>query len=151
MQLPIFISRALSFFDKAEANLTAEAKLTTALASIAEFTSANAKLGAEITKLTGENAALVTQVADLKASGVKAATDADAAIKVEQQKTTETLAGLGLDPAKIPAKAVGEPAVKGDLVAQYNAMTDPQAKVLFYRANKAAIDASWNAQFSKTE
>ena len=37
MQLPDFIKRALAYFEKAEANLTAEQKLATAQARVSEL------------------------------------------------------------------------------------------------------------------
>jgi len=68
-------------------------------------------------------------------------------IKAYQGGFSLALSNIGLSAANIPGsqlKLVQAPA--GGILAQYNAITDPQQKVAFYRKNADAIDAAYKAQ-----
>src|SRR5438034_632199 len=104
LALPDFIKRAVAFFDKADANLTATESLTAADAKIAALEFENAKLkvsatesDAKLTALTGEvetaKADLLakeTEVTTLKAELVTAKGTANAVI-ASQGLAAETL------------------------------------------------------------
>jgi hypothetical protein len=56
-------------------------------------------------------------------------------------QVTARLAAAGTDPI---ARDPGASAANGDILAQLAAITDPREHVLFYRKNKAAIDAAYS-------
>lgn len=143
MQLPEFISRAIAFFQKAEQNLTAAQELATAQTRILEL-EASAKtitgLEATIKELQASAVTAATTNATLDTSLAALTTDLVAA----NAKVTETLAGLGVKPETIPAAgapAAGAAAGKS-LMDQMTAITDPTARTIFYRKNKAAFAAA---------
>ncbi len=151
MQLPQFIQRALGFFDKAEANLTAANELAAANAKILSLEGELRADNDEITKKAFANAEL--QVALEKAQGEVNAKGAAVAkliadLEAEQKRTEETLAGMGVDPKRIPAKK-DEPTNgggKGSIIEQHDAIKDATVRMEFYRKNRAAYDAEWRAK-----
>lgn len=140
MNLNDFIQRAVAFFDKAETKVEAQAaeqakQLTDARARIAELETA----GAEKDKA----------IADLKAQAEPQAvkiTNLEAELAAEKAKTTETLAGLGVKPADIPAATEAKPEdTAKKLLEDLAALKDPVERAHFYRKNKDAIRAASDA------
>src|SRR5712672_1962195 len=96
MQLPDFIKRALAFFDKAEANLTAEQKLSQAQAKITELENA-----ANTAKATHESALKEVQGKLDAANEATKAKDEEiknlkAGVEKEKKRANETLAAAGM-------------------------------------------------------
>ena len=141
MQLPDFIKRALAFFDKAEANLTAEQKLTQAQARVAELEKAatEAKAGHEsaLADLQGKLSTALNDIAT-KATEITAL---KAEVEKEKKRANETLAATGLAagtaPAADAAATPGAPAKS--LVEQMEAISDPKAKAEFIQKNFAGL------------
>lgn len=103
MQLPAFITRALSFFDSAETKLekltAAQGELTELRARVTELTNKANASESRVATLTGENAKLqetvtaqASEIATLKAS-----------VETEKRKSTEVIASQGLPADRIPS------------------------------------------------
>jgi hypothetical protein len=147
MQLPEFISKALAFFQKAEANLTAEQELAKARSRIVELeASADTVDGLKARILELETAATAS-AATLKERDTEIAT-LKASVETEKGKTTDTLSGMGVRPDTIPG--AGAPAAGADtgksLVDQMNAIKDPSARTAFYRKNREGLLAASRAE-----
>ena len=146
MQLAQFIQRALDFFSKSEANLTAaselqnlrnekgalEKDLAAAKALTVERDGKITELQGALEKAQGEVNAKGTEIAGLKTE-----------LEAEKARTDETLAGMGIDAKRIPIK-IEDKKEKGDVIAQHDAIADPVKRMAFYRKNKAAYDAAWS-------
>jgi hypothetical protein len=127
MQLPDFIKRAAAFFDKADANLTAETKLTEANARITQLetdlvaaqTSAKdaTNATAQVTTLTTERDTARAEVATHAAT----ITDLTAKLEAANRKAGEVLAAQGLPADSLPTTSPN-PAAGGSV-------TDPVAKL----------------------
>jgi chromosome segregation ATPase len=148
MQLPDFINRALAFFQKAEANLTAEQELAQAKAKVVSL---DAEIVTLKEKLTGAESQAKELTAKLEPQAVRI-TQLEADIEKEKSKATETLAGLGVKPENIPAPAAGTQATESEpgkeLVDKFLAIKDPGEKTLFFRKNEKAIHAAAAARRS---
>jgi chromosome segregation ATPase len=149
MQLPAFITRAVSFFDKAELNLTAASELQNLRSRQAELEKelATAKTDAVTKdgKITELQAALEKAQGEVNANGTEIAA-LKLSLEAEKERTTETLASMGIDPAKIPVKAADKkPAGETKIIEQYEAIKNPVERTAFYRKNQEAFDAAWKA------
>jgi hypothetical protein len=141
MQLPEFISKALAFFQKAEANLTAEQELG----------KARLELKTVSDKATADIAALNSTIKDLQATvtthetSIKAKdtiiTTLKAAVETEKKKANAVIAGQG-----VPADAVPEAtATEGEtpwMKYQRLMATDPRAAGQYYLDNADKVLAS---------
>ena len=109
MQLPAFISSAVSFFASAESKLDA----------IAKYQSEAADLHAQIVKLTAESDERAAKLTEL-AEAAKAAGDANAAVvaeltakvAAESRKANDVIAGQGLPLSALPEAAPADTASK---------------------------------------
>jgi septal ring factor EnvC (AmiA/AmiB activator) len=124
----------------------------------ADILASNAKLEADlkaanetIKTLTGErdaavavNTGLSADVATLKTDLATARTE-NAGLKASQTdfdaKVAAKVAELGISETAIKTETASKPATREEVLAQYNAITDPNEKTKFYRANKAAFAA----------
>jgi len=109
-------------------------------AKVAEVTALSAKLSEAQTKLKDAD----TAITSLKASMEKTAAEHAAALsdfdaKVAAKAAT-MLAQTGTTPVVIGSPAAPEP---NAIMTQFEAIKDPAERVRFYRANKAAIDATF--------
>ena len=106
----------------------------------AEKTDLSAKLSEATNKLTDADKAIT----ELKASIEKTAAEHAAALsdfdKKVSAKAATMLAQTGTTPVVIGSPAAPEP---NALIAQFDAIKDPIERTRFYRANKAAIDATF--------
>ena len=106
----------------------------------AEKTDLSAKLSEASTKLKDAD----TAISELKASIEKTAAEHAAALsdfdKKVSAKAATMLAQTGTTPVVIGSPAAPEP---NALIAQFDAIKDPIERTRFYRANKAAIDATF--------
>lgn len=142
MQLPDFIKRALAFFDKAEANLTAEQKLTQAQAKVAELEKAAIDAKAAHESALKEVQGKLDTANELIKAADKQIVDLKAEVEKEKKRANETIAGQGLPAGSTPA---GEPAAGGpgapakSLVEQLEAITEPKAKAEFIKKNFGAL------------
>jgi predicted nucleic acid-binding Zn-ribbon protein len=139
MTLNEFISRAVSYFDKAESTEQKEtARLAGRVSELeASLVTANGLVAQRDETIKGLQAQLEPQAVKI--------TSLEKALADEKARVTETLAGLGVKPEGIPAAdkdKAAEPS-KASILEQYKAITDPAERVAFYRANQAAMDAAW--------
>jgi predicted nucleic acid-binding Zn-ribbon protein len=139
MTLNEFISRAVSYFDKAESTEQKEtARLAGRVSELeASLATANGLVAQRYETIKGLQAQLEPQAVKI--------TSLEKALADEKARVTETLAGLGVKPEGIPAAdkdKAAEPS-KASILEQYKAITDPAERVAFYRANQAAMDAAW--------
>jgi hypothetical protein len=120
---------------------------STVAGQLTELTSLNATLKTEVETLSAAATAITTSldgaIASLK---LEAKTDATAAEKIEVLKAgvTSTLAKFAVKAEEIPVTGSGS-ADSAKIAADYNAITDPKERVVFYRKNKAAIDQSFKS------
>lgn len=141
MQLPQFIQRAISFFDKAEANLTAAQQLTQALAKITEHEGTIAghvktigERDSKITELNGKITEAATKMAEKE-------TSAKAELEAEKKRTEEVLAGMGVDPKTIPAGKPDAGAASEGLWSKLDKLKGEEKRA-FRLANWAALQAT---------
>ncbi len=131
-----FLQQLAAFFKQPapvtdETGPTLEALEADLVLAIEAFDGATADLAA----VTVERDALTAQLAALTATIEKPEViEARVAMQVAQR-----LADAGIDPIRRDT-----PAPEGDLSAELAAITDPMERTRFYRANKAAIDASFS-------
>jgi len=150
MQLPAFITRAVSFFDKAEQNLIAASELQNLRSRQTELEKelAAAKTDAVTKdgKITELQAALEKAQGEVNAKGTEIAT-LTTSLEAEKNRTTETLASMGIDPAKIPVKAADKKTAPGStkILEEYEAITNSVERRTFYRKNQQAYDEAWRA------
>lgn len=139
MTLNEFISRAVSYFDKAESTEQKEtARLAGRVSELeASLVTANGLVAKRDETIKGLQAQLEPQAVKI--------TSLEKALAEEKARVTETLAWLGVKPEGIPAadKDKAETPAKANILEQYRAITDPAERVRFYRANTAAIDAAF--------
>lgn len=139
MTLNEFISRAVSYFDKAESTEQKEsARLAGRVSELeASLVTANGLVAQRDETIKGLQAQLEPQAVKI--------TSLEKALADEKARVTETLAGLGVKPEGIPAADKDKAAdpSKASILEQYKAITDPAERVAFYRANQAAMDAAW--------
>lgn len=139
MTLNEFISRAVSYFDKAESTEQKEsARLAGRVSELeASLVTANGLVAQRDETIKGLQAQLEPQAVKI--------TSLEKALAEEKARVTETLAGLGVKPEGIPAADKDKAAdpSKASILEQYKAITDPADRVAFYRANQAAIDAAF--------
>ncbi|MDD5350732.1 MAG: hypothetical protein PHQ12_11025 [Chthoniobacteraceae bacterium] len=102
---------------------------------------AAAELSARDTTVATLTAELATANAALVASAATVAT-LTAAKDTATTKADETLAALGVDPKTIPAAPGQAAAAAVNVSAQLDAIKDPTARTVFFRANKAALRAA---------
>jgi len=69
--------------------------------------------------------------------------------KKASSKALEITAGQGQAPIK-PGTANPATAGGGDIIAQLNSIEDPTERTVFYRKNKAAIDAAYSSAKAKS-
>jgi predicted nucleic acid-binding Zn-ribbon protein len=118
-------SETVSAAESLQTNLTAaQADLVTAKASVAS-------LGAQVTKLE----------ADLKVANEKLANPEAQVVQIASRRALEITQAQGQAPV---VNKGGENT--GDVIEQFNAIKDPQARTEFYRKHKAAFDAAWRAK-----
>jgi regulator of replication initiation timing len=144
MQLPDFIKRAIAFFDKAEANLSAEQQVADLKKQIKELGEHNGRLvqetnaaTVEIDRLKGELAKSQEQV-NTKAGEIKTL---QSALDAEKKKANETLAAQGLPAGTVPAAepAASPGAATQDLLAQFENITDPRQRSEFIQKHSSAM------------
>lgn len=157
MTLNDFLAKASELFNRpaaAEPNKEQEAALVTAKADLATLTATHAEtvkqleaanttiadLRAQLEKAQGEVNAQGTEIKNLQAS-----------IEAEKGRTDATLAAMGVPPQKIPAEkpkdAKDNQAAEGEAkIAEMEKMQGTE-RVVFYRKNKAAIDAAYRARY----
>ena len=147
------MDRMLGHAEKVEASLSPTKDLDSAKARVTE-------LEAQVEKDKATIAALEGQVKDLQAKADKAGADATAAttevttlkaaLEEEKTRVDQTLAAMGADPKSIPAAPPGKPSASTSagekLIAELNALQNSHERTLFYRKNKAAIDAAYAAR-----
>jgi septal ring factor EnvC (AmiA/AmiB activator) len=142
MTLNDFIARAVSFFEKAEAK---ENRLNDEQSkALADLRSKNTEQSERLTSLSAEIEDLKSKLekaqAEVNSKGAEVAklsVDLDA----EKKRTADALAGMGVDPKTIPAAPVASKT--GDILAQYEAITNPSERSEFYRKHQAEYDAAW--------
>ncbi len=111
-------------------------------ATQAELTQAKADLVTAKASISSITAAHDAVKAELKTANEKLANPSQQVKEAASRKAMEITQGQGQPP--VAGAATGE-AAAGDVLAQYKAIKDPQARVTFYRKNKAAIDSAYKA------
>jgi hypothetical protein len=138
MQLPEFISKALAFFQKAEANLTAEQELVKAKARVIELEAGASASTAKVTELQGQLTIANTTITakDTEITTLKAE------VEKEKKRANGVIAGQGIAADAVPeAKADAGGAGTETAWATYNRLlaSDPRAAGEYYMANAAKI------------
>lgn len=135
LALPDFIKRAVAYFDKADANLTASEQLTAANAKIAALETELATLKAASTDFTVKITALSTEVETSKSALAAKDTElknAQTQIETEKRRALDVLAAQGIAPDALPATTPNE--------STAGAQLDPVSKL------RAQLEASTDAQ-----
>lgn len=145
MKLPDFITRALSFFDKAETQF--QTKISELEKANQALSGSVAKLEATIKELNGTIAERDASIKDL--NGEVAAHEAtikglQGNVQTEKSKANIVIANQGIDPNQVPAAETTAGAKGGDGESawdKYNRLlaTDARAAGAFYAANADKI------------
>lgn len=117
---------------------------------IEDMTASIAALGDNVATIGAQITALETKLGTELARVDKALTDYKAdAEKIGTRLAAEITARQGQPPLN-PGTTAGTTTGGGaDILAQYNAISDPIARTEWYRKNKAAYDAAWSAAANK--
>ncbi|HRV30177.1 MAG TPA: hypothetical protein P5169_00590 [Kiritimatiellia bacterium] len=137
MTLNEFIGRAVAFFDRAEG--AANAELAVLKARVAEVEKLLAEREGERDAVVAEGERLKARVAEVE----KLLVEREEELAAEKRRVTETLAGLAVPAAGIPAGGRGEGVVSGkDLVEQLLGIKDSSERSAFYRKHREALLAA---------
>jgi septal ring factor EnvC (AmiA/AmiB activator) len=149
IEKPSFMDKLKSVFVDAQAFAKAQTDLAAALQTISALQTEKTNLQAQLTAAQTQVTSLTTQIA-AKDSEITTlnATIADPNGEIEKRataKATAALKGIGITPIKESNAAEAAASTDGEaLIVKLEAITDSQERVIFYRQNKAAIDAAWS-------
>lgn len=124
------------------ASENAEAIAGPAEANVAKLTQAEADLVTAKASVSSLTARAEKAEADLKEANAKLANPSQQLKEAASREALKITQSQGQPPV---AATPGAPAASGDILAQHKAIKDSTARTVFYRANKAAIDAAFKA------